>query len=168
MNPTRIFILAIAIGVVITAYIIWKLQKFRGTDTYQKSQGGFIKLLKWEEQMVLKFQTKYRTVVLHTGSNALYSASTLNEIIAQMSNLGVRKIYMLNVRVPMGWEGLVNDHIAEVAQNWPELVVLVDWHEISGGHSEWFLDDGVHLTKDGAQAYVDITLENIRRDGCAP
>jgi len=57
MNPTRIFILAIAIGVVITAYIIWKLQKFRGTDTYQKSQRGIIKLLKWEEQMVLKFQT---------------------------------------------------------------------------------------------------------------
>jgi len=57
MNQTRIFILAIAIGVVITAYIIWKLQKFRGTDTYQKSQRGIIKLLKWEEQMVIKFQT---------------------------------------------------------------------------------------------------------------
>jgi peptidoglycan/LPS O-acetylase OafA/YrhL len=110
----------------------------------------------------------YHTVVLHTGSNGLYSASTLNDIVAQMSNLGVRKIYMLNVRVPMGWERLVNDHIAEVAQNWPELVVLVDWHEISGGHPEWFLDDGVHLTKDGAQAYVDITLDTIRRDGCAP
>ena len=57
MNPTRFFILAIAIGVVITAYIIWKLQKFRETDTYQKSQRGIIKLLKWEERMVLKFQT---------------------------------------------------------------------------------------------------------------
>jgi len=68
----------------------------------------------------------------------------------------------------MGWEGLVNDHIDEVAQNWPELVVLVDWHEISAGHPEWFLDDGVHLTKDGAQAYVDITLDTIRREGCAP
>jgi len=57
MNPIPTFILAIVIGVVITAYIIWKLHKFRGTDTYQKSQGGIIKLLKWEEQMVLKFQT---------------------------------------------------------------------------------------------------------------
>ncbi len=57
MNPTRFFILAIAIGVVITAYIIWKLQKFRETDTYQKSQRGIIKVLKWEERMVLKFQT---------------------------------------------------------------------------------------------------------------
>jgi len=57
MNPTRIFILAIAIDVVISAYIIWKLHKFRGTDTYQKSQRGIIKLLKWEERMALKFQT---------------------------------------------------------------------------------------------------------------
>jgi len=57
MNPIPTFILAIVIGVVITAYIIWKLHKFRGTDIYQKSQGGIIKLLKWEEQMVLIFQT---------------------------------------------------------------------------------------------------------------
>ena len=54
MNLTQIFILTIALGVVITAYIIWKLQKFRETDTYQKSQRGIIKLLKWEEKLILK------------------------------------------------------------------------------------------------------------------
>jgi len=107
-------------------------------------------------------------VILHTGTNGLYSASTLDEVIAQMARLGVDKVYLLNVRAPMGWEGLVNKHIAEVAQNWPELVVLVDWQMRSEGHPEWILDDGVHLTQAGAQAYVDITLESIRRNGCAP
>ena len=108
------------------------------------------------------------TVVLHTGTNGLYSASTLNEIVAQMAHLGVQKVYLLTVRFPVGWEGLVNEHIAEVAQNWPQLVVLVDWHAVSEGHPEWILDDGVHLTQTGAQTYVDITLEAIRRNGCAP
>lgn len=110
----------------------------------------------------------YPAVVLHTGTNGLYSAGTLNEIVAQMAHLGVHKVYLLNVRGPMGWEGLVNKYIAEVAQNWPQLVVLVDWHAVSGGHPEWFIDDGVHLTQTGAQAYVDTTLEAIRRNGCTP
>jgi peptidoglycan/LPS O-acetylase OafA/YrhL len=110
----------------------------------------------------------HHTVVLHTGTNGLYSASTLNEIVAQMAQLGVDKIYMLNVRVPKGWEGLVNESIADIAHNWPQRVVLVDWHSVSEGHPEWFLDDGVHLTKAGAQAYVDVTLEAIRSNGCAP
>ena len=98
----------------------------------------------------------------------MYSATALNTVVSQMENLGVHKVYMLNVRGPMGWEGLVNDYIAEVAGNWPELVVLVDWQAASDGHLEWFLDDGVHLTLEGAQAYVDITLDAIRRNSCDP
>jgi peptidoglycan/LPS O-acetylase OafA/YrhL len=110
----------------------------------------------------------YPNVVLHTGTNGMYSASTLNEIIAQMARSGVHKVYLLTVRVPVGWEEMVNEHIVEVAEDWPQLVVLVDWNAISGEHPEWFLDDGVHLTETGAQAYVDLTLDVIQRDGCAP
>ncbi len=110
----------------------------------------------------------YPAVVLHTGTNGMYSASVLNGIIAEMSGLGVRQVYLINVRVPKGWEGLVNEYIAEVADNWPDLVTLVDWHTTSGEHPEWFLDDGVHLTEIGAQAYVDLTLDTIRENDCIP
>lgn len=110
----------------------------------------------------------YPAVVLHTGTNGMYSASVLNGIIAEMSGLGVRQVYLINVRVPKGWEGLVNEYIAEVAEDWPDLVTLVDWHTVSGEHPEWFLDDGVHLTEVGAQAYVDLTLDTIREKDCIP
>jgi hypothetical protein len=107
-------------------------------------------------------------VVLHTGTNGMYSARTLDWIITRMSQLGVDQVYLLNVRVPFGWEGVVNQGILEVAQDWPEFVVFIDWHVRSEGHPEWFLDDGVHLTKEGAEAYVEMTLDAIRRNDCVP
>jgi peptidoglycan/LPS O-acetylase OafA/YrhL len=110
----------------------------------------------------------YPAVVLHTGTNGLYSAITLNGIINRMSQLGVDQVYLLNVRVPFGWEGVVNEQILEVAQDWPGFVTFIDWHARTEGHPEWFLDDGVHLTKEGAEAYVNMTLDVIRRYDCVP
>ena len=89
MNPILIFILAIAIGVVITDYLIWKLQKFRGTDTYQKSQKGIIKLLKWEEQMVIKFQTS----VLGLFSNKkIQRIKPQTNVLGLFSNIKLQRI----------------------------------------------------------------------------
>ncbi len=108
----------------------------------------------------------YPAVVLHTGTNGMYSPITLNGTIDRLAQLGVDQVYLLNVRVPFGWEGVVNEGILEVAQDWPEFVVFIDWHARSQGHPEWFLDDGVHLTKEGAEAYVEMTLDAIRRNDC--
>ena len=105
-------------------------------------------------------------MVLHTGTNGMYSAITLNRIIERASQLGVDQVYLLNVRVPFGWEGVVNEQILGVAQDWSEFVTFIDWHARSEGHPEWFLDDGVHLTKEGAEAYVEMTLDAIRRNDC--
>ena len=107
-------------------------------------------------------------MVLHTGTNGMYSAITLNRIIERAAQLGVDQVYLLNVRVPFGWEGVVNEQILGVAQDWPEFVTFIDWHARSEGHPEWFLDDGVHLTKEGAEAYVEMTLDVIRRNDCVP
>lgn len=108
----------------------------------------------------------YPAVVLHTGTNGMYSAGVLQGVIAKMAQLGVHRVYLLNVYGPMGWEGLVNGFIEEVADEWPDLVVLVDWQAAAAQHPEWFLDDGVHLTQEGAQAYVDLTLDAIREHDC--
>lgn len=58
MNPTEITILSIALGIVINVIFIWWLQKFRQTDTYRNNHGGIIRLLKWEESVILKIQNK--------------------------------------------------------------------------------------------------------------
>jgi len=110
----------------------------------------------------------YHTVVLHIGTNAMPSRGALDEIISQMARLGVHKVYLLTIRRPVGWEGLANQNIAAAVKDWQDLAVLVDWHAASEGHPEWFLEDGVHLNAVGAQAYVNLTLDSIRRNGCAP
>jgi len=110
----------------------------------------------------------YHTVVLHIGTNVLPSRGTLSQIMAELARLGVHKVYLLTIRRPVGWESLANRNIFAVAEDWSSLAVVVDWKTASEGHPEWFLDDGVHLTAEGAQAYVHLTLEAIRRHGCAP
>jgi len=89
MNPIWIFIIAIAIGVVITDYIIWKLQEFRGTDTYQKSQRGIIKLLKWEEQMVIKFQT---SVLGFFSNKKIQRIKPQTNVLGLFSNMKLQRI----------------------------------------------------------------------------
>ena len=65
MNPTEITILSIAVGLVINAILILRLQKFRQTQAYQESQSVFIRILKWEESIVIKiqhfFQCRFKT-----------------------------------------------------------------------------------------------------------
>lgn len=36
-----------------------------------------------------------------------------------------------------------------------ENTYLVDWYKISEGHEEYFAGDGIHLTYEGCQAYVN-------------
>jgi len=53
MNPTLISIIAIIIGIVLNLIMVRSLERFRQTDRYKNSQEGFIKVLKWEEKMIL-------------------------------------------------------------------------------------------------------------------
>ena len=63
MNPINITILATILGIVINGILIQKLQTFRQTDTYRNNQGRFIRLLKYEERFVVKFQDSIRKLV---------------------------------------------------------------------------------------------------------
>jgi lysophospholipase L1-like esterase len=39
---------------------------------------------------------------------------------------------------------------------------VVDWHGLSDGHPEYFVQDGVHLTSTGAQAYAEALASAFR------
>ncbi len=56
------------------------------------------------------------------------------------------------MRVPKEWEGQVNGLLDEMAS--ASGATVFDWHRVSEGHDEWFLDDGVHLTPEGRLAFA--------------
>jgi lysophospholipase L1-like esterase len=54
----------------------------------------------------------------------------------------------------------VNDTLAAVVPKYPN-AVLVDWKAASVNHPEYFVEDGVHLTAGGADAYADLIARNL-------
>jgi hypothetical protein len=66
----------------------------------------------------------------------------------------ILKIIIVNTAVPRPWKVANNSLIKSVAANYGQ-VNLVDWDQISAGHSEYFAPDGVHLVPTGVVAYVN-------------
>ena len=69
---------------------------------------------------------------------------------------GVKKVVVLNTKVPRPWEDQVNQVLADGVKKYKNQAVLVDWHTIAGEHPEFFWDDGFHLRPEGAQYYAQL------------
>jgi hypothetical protein len=42
--------------------------------------------------------------------------------------------------------------------------MLVDWRAASANHPEFFAEDSIHLTLEGAQAYAELVAANFTED----
>ncbi|MDO8309453.1 MAG: acyltransferase family protein [Actinomycetota bacterium] len=93
------------------------------------------------------------TVVLHAATNGVLPADMLREMLDLLSGYG--RVVVVNASVPRSWEEPNNDAIADVVPEFPN-AVIADWKEASRGHPEYFVSDGVHLTKAGAKAYATL------------
>ena len=97
--------------------------------------------------------------VVHLGTNGPFSDAQFDHLV---DVLGFRTIYFVNTRVPRPWQDIVNSRIASGAARHPN-VRVIDWYGASGGHPEYFVEDGTHLTPDGIRAYVTLLLQNLAR-----
>ena len=93
------------------------------------------------------------TVVLHAATHGVLAADMLREMLDLLSGYG--RVVVVNASVPRSWEEPNNDAIAEVVPEFPN-AVIADWNEAAQGHPEYFVSDGVHLTKAGAKAYANL------------
>lgn len=72
-----------------------------------------------------------------------------------------RPIFVVTVRVPyVSWEEPNNKEIRAFTER-SENTYLIDWYGRSEGHGEYFAGDGIHLTYEGSQAYVNGIKEVI-------
>jgi peptidoglycan/LPS O-acetylase OafA/YrhL len=90
-------------------------------------------------------------VIVHIGNNGILRADQLDEMMGVLAD--VRRVVLVNVRVPRRWEGPNNATLAEQAARYPN-AVLVDWYAASADRSEWLYQDGIHLRPAGAQVYA--------------
>ena len=94
-------------------------------------------------------------VVLALGTNGQCGARCRNVIYQTIQD---KKIFWVNVtndwsvHVNSGLEAFANEH---------DNVYLVDWKNASLGHANYFVADGIHLTKAGTEAYAKTLYDAI-------
>ncbi len=92
-------------------------------------------------------------VVLHPGTNGVLPESMMREMLDIL--VDSPRVVVVNVNMPRSWRDPNNNVMADVVPQYPN-AVLADWRAESDGRSEYFASDGIHLTKEGAQAYSDL------------
>ncbi|MGM9929244.1 MAG: acyltransferase family protein [Bacillus sp. (in: firmicutes)] len=97
-------------------------------------------------------------VVIGLGTNGSFNTKQLHSLI---ETIGFeKKIYLINTRVPKPWESMVNETLEKYVANNPS-IKLIDWYETSRNHNEYFVSDGVHLTKEGIRVYAKMIADTI-------
>ena len=91
------------------------------------------------------------TIVIHLGTNGRITPALFDQIMATVGP--GHTVYFLTARVPRPWESQVNATLHEGAQRWKNARVL-EWHDFSGCHDDWFVHDGFHLQPPGQRGYA--------------
>lgn len=95
-------------------------------------------------------------IVLNLGANGDCSKYCKDEIMAVASG---RQVYWLNTTN----NPTANANLFALAENYPNLHVI-DWANISKGHSEYFYADGIHLTPSGRGVYTKVIYDAIYQE----
>ena len=94
-------------------------------------------------------------VVFNLGNNNALSEATVVEIFEIVKNQP--QVIVVNTAVPRAWKDSNNAIISRVASRYAN-VKVVDWDRISKGRPELFAPDGVHLSPEGSDVYVDLVV----------
>lgn len=96
-------------------------------------------------------------VVIELGTNGPFSSKQLMSLLDSLQD--VRKVVLVNARVPRSWESVVNASIKKTASAYPN-AVLLDWHGASEGQS-YFEPDGVHLKPEGGETLAELIAQAV-------
>lgn len=94
-------------------------------------------------------------VIIELGNNGPF---TRNQLVSLLQALGpVKRIVLVNTRVPRPWQDVVNTTLSEVASSYPH-TTLVNWYQASANQNSYFYQDGVHLNPTGSKAYARLLV----------
>lgn len=96
-------------------------------------------------------------VVLHPATNGVLTEEILRNTLEPLSDY--ERVVVVNASVPRSWERPNNAIIEKVVPDYPN-VVLADWNSLAAGNREFFVSDGVHLTRQGAVAFAELIKDS--------
>jgi len=112
--------------------------------------GRQFNVLSWLIPLLQKSGDIRPNVIINLGTNG---PPTDNDLRKALDSLGdIRRVVLVTTREPRSWQDLTNDRLRSAAEGRAN-VVIADWFAVSAGHPEFFVEDGVHLTVAGADAY---------------
>lgn len=98
-------------------------------------------------------------VVVALGTNSLIRDP--GQIQQAIDMVQGKPLYFVSIRSPYPLQDMNNELIRSYAAK-NDNVGIIDWCGASEGHSEYLVDDGVHLTDTGISALVDLYLLGFR------
>jgi peptidoglycan/LPS O-acetylase OafA/YrhL len=98
-------------------------------------------------------------VVINLGANGPPTVSDLTKTLDALA--GSKRVVLVTTSEPRWWQDETNNRLRSAAEGRPN-VVVADWYAIASGHPDYFVSDGVHLTKAGAEAYAATIAAALR------
>ncbi|RJE87777.1 acetyltransferase [Paenibacillus sp. 1011MAR3C5] len=99
-------------------------------------------------------------IIIELGSNGVFNKSKLRSLLDSLQD---KELYLVTTRVSKSWQNTVNDALKEVANDYQN-VRIIDWYSASQNKSEFFTQDGVHLTLEGARFYASLLAEQLKQN----
>ena len=98
-------------------------------------------------------------VILALGTNGTFSPKVGKNLVEAIGKK--RQIYWVTAYGEhLQWQEDSNQMIWSMAEKYDNIHVI-DWATYCAGHDEWFLNDGIHLTQKGCQAYAQMLYDNV-------
>ncbi len=98
-------------------------------------------------------------VILALGTNGTFSSSVGKKLVQAIGS--ERQIYWVTVYGQhLQWQEDSNYMIWSMAEKYPN-VHVIDWAALGEKHPEWFIEDGVHLTQSGCEAYAKLLRDSV-------
>lgn len=100
-------------------------------------------------------------VILELGTNGSFTKEQLDDLLSDLKSDSVKKIIVVNTRVPRPWESVVNQALSDAAAE-DSRITIIDWYSASAGQDSYFAPDGVHLNPSGARAYAALVVKALK------
>lgn len=92
---------------------------------------------------------KASTVIVHLGTNGYINEGQFKTLLQTLAELP--HVIVINVHADRRWTQPNNEIIARTTREFPN-VAVIDWSAVSANRPEYFVKDGIHLTRKGILA----------------